>query len=388
MTSSTQNVKAYYKGQTIYKEGQQGSIAYMVKKGSVNIYRTVNGRKTIVDRLGKGEIFGEMGVLSDEPRTNSAEAAEYCDLMVITEQIFQTLLGRCPKTIQYLTKTFVKRLRKSADISPHKAHKNSFLSICRILEMAYTCHKGMKPAEAKKTPGYRDGIAVTAFAKQVKNILLVTQLEIDNTLDQLAALKIVEITKRTTGKAFSERYIAIKDMSNFFQVASNLHKELTKNSPLEAELEYIDIHDFSEAVEAETEILYKKMANMEIPESLFFFHKNSALNWAEDQDEDFFKKVKRKRKKISELEDLSDIIYVDNATCKAVFAKLGYYKLGVLLSVASEEAKKKITGNLAKKIAKIVQDEAEERGPADPAEAEDIADELIEMVKAAKGVKA
>ena len=44
------------------------------------------------------------------------------------------------------------------------------------------------------------------------------------------------------------------------------------------------------------------------------------------------------------------------------------------------------SGNLAKRIAKIVQDEAEARGPADPAEAEDVSDELIEMVKAAKGV--
>lgn len=387
MSSSTQNIKAYYKGQLIYKEGQQGTVAYMIKKGSVNIFRTVNGRKTIMDRLGKGEIFGEMGVLSGNPRATSAEAAEYCDLMVITEQIWQTLLGRCPKTIQHLTSTLVKRVRKSVNDTPQKAHKNTFLSICRILEMAYSCHTSMKPAEAKKVQGHKDGIAVTAFSKQVKNILLVNQLEIDNTLEQLAALKIIAITKHGSGKAFSERYIAINDMTNFFKVASNLHKELTKNSHLEVELEYIDIHDFSDAVEANSEILYKKMANMEVPESLFFFHRNSALTWAEEQDDDFFKRVKRKKKKISELEDVNDIIHVDNGTCKEVFSKLGYYKLGVLLSVAEEEACKKITSNLAKKIAKIVQDEAEQRGPADPVEAEDISDELIELVKAAKGVK-
>ncbi len=379
-------MKAYYKGQIIFKEGQQGTVAYMIKKGSVNIFRTVNGRKTVVDRLGKGEIFGEMGVLSGEPRSSSAEAAEYCDLMIVTEQIFQTLLARCPKTIQHLTNTFIKRLRKTADSMPHKAHRNSFLSICRILEMAYSCHVGMKPADAKKVPGYKDGIAVTTFAKQVKNILLVTQLEIDNTLQQLAALKIITVTKRSTGKAFTESFVTVNDVGTFFQVASNLHKELTKNNPLEAELEYIDIHDFSEAIEAQTEILYKKMANMEIPESLFFFHRNAALTWAGDQEEDFFKRVKRKKKNIAELEDVNDIIYVDNSTCKQVFAKLGYYKLGVLMSVAEEEAKAKIAGNLAKKIARIVQEEAEERGPADPIEAEDVSDELIELVKAAKGV--
>jgi CRP-like cAMP-binding protein len=385
-SKSTQNVKSFYKGQAIYKEGQKGTVAYMIQKGSVNIYRTVNGRKTVIDRLGKGEIFGEMGALSGRPRANSAEAAEYCDLMVLTEQIIQTLLSRCPKTIQHLTKILIKRLRKAADTTRQKTHKSSFLSICRILEMAYKCHASMKPAEAKKVIGHRQGLALTELSKQIKNILLVSQLEIDNTIDQLAALKIITITKHGSGKAFAERFIAVNDMETFFQVASNLHKELSKTSALEPELEYIDIHDFAEEIEAQTEILYKKMANMEVPETLFFFHRNSALAWADDQEEDFFKRVKRKKKKIAELEDLNDIVFVDNATCKEVFAKLGYYKLGVLLSVAQDEARQKILSNLAKKIAGIVQDEAEQRGPADPAEAEDVSDELIEMIKAAKGV--
>ncbi len=60
----------------------------------------------------------------------------------------------------------------------------------------------------------------------------------------------------------------------------------------------------------------------------------------------------------------------------------------MLLSVADEDARNKILGNLARKIAKIVEDEAATRGPADPVEAEDVSDELIEMVKAAKGVVA
>ena len=385
-TKNAQNIKSFYKGQSIYKEGQKGTVAYMIQKGSVNIYRTVDGKKVMVDRLGRGEIFGEMGPLSGSPRSSSAETAEYCDLLVLTEQVIQTLLSRCPKTIQHLTKIFIRRLRKAADSAPNKTHKSSFLSICRILEMTYTCHTSMKPAEAKKVPGHKQGIAASSFSKQVKNILLVSQLEIDNTLDQLMALKIITVTKHGSGKAFGERYIMVNDMSTFFQVASNLHKELSKSSALEPELEYLDIHDFADEVEAQGEVLYKKMANMEIPETLFFFHKNSALAWANDQEEDFFKRVKRKKKKIADLEDINDIIHVDNATCKEVFAKLGYYKLGVLLSVADEDAKQKILGNLAKKIAKIVQDEAEERGPADPAEAEDVSDELIEMVKMTKGV--
>lgn len=385
-TKNVQNIKSYFKGQSIYKEGQKGTVAYMIRKGSVTLYRSVGGKRVVVDKLNRGEIFGEMSVLSKTDRTESAEAAEYTDLMVLTEQLIQSMIERCPKTIQHLTKLLIKRVRKAGDVNPNQSHKNTFLSICRILEMTYRCHVSMAPAEAKRVSNHRMGLGLADFSKQVKNILLVSQLEIDNTLEQLAALKLVTLTTSGSGKAFAERYIKVNDMENFFQVAANLHKELTKSNVLEPELEYIDIHDLADEVDAQTDILYRKLANKEIPETLFFFHKSSILSWAGEQDEDFFKKVKRKKKKVADLEDLSDIVFVDNATLKDAFAKLGYYKLGVLLSAADEEASEKIMGNLSKKIAGIVQDEAKERGPAKQAEVDDVTDELIEMIKISKGV--
>lgn len=385
-TPTPQNIKSFYKGQTIYKEGQKGTVAYMIKKGTVNIYRTTEGRKTVIDRLSKGDIFGEMGPLNGSERAESAEAAEFCELMLLTEQVIQTLLGRCPKTMQHLTKILIRRLRSATDATP-KAHKSSFLSICRILEMAYRCHVSMKPADASKVTGHKHGIASSALSRQVKNILLVSQLEIDSTLDQLAGLKIITITKIGSGKSFSERYIAINDPDTFFDVAATLHKELSRTSALEPELEYIDIHDLAEVLEADAEILYKKIANKEVPESLFLFPRNQVLAWAQEQDEDFFKRVKRKRKKITDLEDVEDIVFVDNSTCKVVFEKLGYYKLGILTASAGEDARQKILGNLSKKIAAIVLEEAEALSPVNPVEAQDVSDELIEMVKAAKGVQ-
>lgn len=385
-TDKVQNVKSYFKGQTIYKEGQKGTVAFMIRKGSVNLYRTVNGKRVFVDTIRRGEIFGEMSVLSGTDRTESAEAAEYCDLMILTEQVIQNMLSRCPKTIQHLTRLLIKRVRKAGDVNPNRAHKNSFLSICRILDMAYRCHLNLKAAEAKRVPNHRLGLSVPEFSKQVKDILLVSQLEIDSTLGQLAAIKLITLTTQGAGKAFPERYITVNNMENFFEVASNLHRQLTKSNALEPELEYIDIHDFAGEVEAKPDVVYKKMANLEIPDTLFFFHRSSALNWAGEQEEDFFKRVKRRKKKIADLEDVDDIVFVDNATCKDVFAKLGYYKLGVLLSTAGEDARQKILGNLSKKIAAIVEDEAKDRGPVDPTEAEDVSDELIELVKVSKGV--
>ena len=77
MTSDISNVKSFNKGQAIYREGQPASTAYLIKKGSVNIFKTQNNKKRVLKRLKAGEIFGEMGALAGAPRTTGAEAAEY-----------------------------------------------------------------------------------------------------------------------------------------------------------------------------------------------------------------------------------------------------------------------------------------------------------------------
>lgn len=383
-TQSIRNVKTFHKGQVIYKEGQQASYAFMVRKGTVTLYRTSGNKKIVVDHVGKGEIFGEMGALTGSPRATTAEADEYCELMVLTEQIIQNLLDKCPKTIQHLTGILIERLRKNTRMNAVQNCNSFFLSICRVLEMAWRTHVNLPPADKKRIPNHKAGMSHVELSRQIKDILLVPQSEIDSTVDQLQRLKLITVTKGKGAKAFEDMFIAVNDAENFFQVAQNLHRELTKGGDA-PEMEYVDIFDFAEELGSDPKILYKKIANGELPESLFFFHKKNAMSWAEKKPEGFFKKVTRKRKNLEELEDVNDIVFVDNATLKQVFTQLGYYKLGVLMTLADEDSRKKIEANLAKKIARIVSEEAENRGPVDDMEADDIQDELIELIKSVKG---
>lgn len=380
-----QNIKTYHKGQVIFQEGQQGTYAYMIKKGSVTLYRTVDNRKVVLDRLGKGEIFGEMGALAEQARSASAEAAEYCELMVLTRQQVTGMLERSPKTVKHLVNLLLKRLRKANSAGGARTGTDTFLAICRILEMSWATHSNLPPAQAKRIPNHTMGLPVRELARTCKTVLLTTEAELQQVLEKLRTLKIIEINATGTGKAFADRYVRITSPETFLEVAGNLAKQLGPEAAC-SDLEFMDIFDFAEAVNASPEVIYKKMAAGEIPESLFLFHKANTMAWAEQQEEGFFRKVKRKRKKIEDLEDVNDIVFVDNATLKDVFAKLGYYKLGILMSVAEEDARKKIVSNLARKIAAIVQEEAENRENVDEAEAQDVQDELVSLVKAAKGV--
>lgn len=387
MKPQTPNIKTFYKGQLIFKEDHESNVAYMVRKGAVNIFRTMNKKKVILDRLGEGEIFGEMGILAGNRRTANAEADEFCELMVLSKPVLYNLLRQCPKTIQFLTKALIHRLEKTTQLIPDQVYESSFLSVCQLLDLYYSLHQRMPQEERQKTQNYDLGLNYNQVCKQIKSIILVSQLEIDTILKKLYNLKVIELTNlKSQRAAFPERYIKLRDPLTFQEVTQNLHKELQKTSfSLTTEMEYVDIFQFADEVDTTPEILYKKMSHGEIPESLFFLHKQRAGEWAEAQDPDFFRKVKKRKKPLDELEDIDDIVYVDNATLKQVFEKLGYYKLGILMTIAEDDAKKKIMVNLSRKIAQVVEKEAEGREVVDDSEAEDILDELFEQVRAVKG---
>ncbi|MGE4292079.1 MAG: Crp/Fnr family transcriptional regulator [Desulfovibrio sp.] len=390
MSTELSNVKSFYKGQAIYREGQPGSTAFLIKKGTVNIYRTQNNKKQILVRLGPGELFGEMGALAGAPRTDNAEAAEFAEIMILTQQFLKNLLSQCPKTIQRLLALTTRRLREAdARVSgtPAPGHGNTFLSICRLLEMADRNHAQTPAAEAKKDQHHGLGLRRSEFLRICKEILLVSQLEIDRVLEQLANLKIIELNSRQMDKAFAEKFIRLADPKTFLQVAANLQRELRDREADICALEYFDIHDLAKEVESTPEILYKKISQGEFPESLFFFDQKNTLAWAQGKGPDFFRSVKRRKKRLEELEDVNDVVHVDKNTLKDVLAKLGYYKIGVLLAVAGDEARERILGVLAKKIAKIVEEEASNRPEPDEGEAWDVQEELIGMIKGSKGAQ-
>lgn len=386
MPPSSQNTKSFFKGQEIFKVGQESSVAYMIKKGAVNIFKVVNNEKIILARLGEGEIFGEMGVIGGGCRSASAEAAEYCDLVILTDHMVMKLMNQCPKTIQYMIRLLSKRLARTNDMVQAKGHRSDFISICRILDLCFRNHLNMPREQAKKERNYDLGLDLNKLCKTIRSIILVSQSEIDAVLAKLKSLRIVDIKDLRAGKAFPEKYIQIADPDTFVEVTNNLYKELKKSSGYSSsELQVVDIYEIATMLETEPNVLYKKMAQEDFPESMFMFDRQKVLEWASSKEPGYFSKVIKKKKGLNELEDIDDIVFVDNATLKQVFNKLGYHKLGLLMSLAEDEARKKILANLAKKIAKIVQDEVAGKEHIDHAEAEDTVAEMFEMVREIKG---
>ena len=83
---------------------------------------------------------------------------------------------------------------------------------------------------------------------------------------------------------------------------------------------------------------------------------------------------------------IAPIVGVDNATLQETFSALGFHKVAVALAAAGEAAREKILKNLSKKIAAVVREEAAALGDPDEDEVADVEKELLDRIKAIKGL--
>lgn len=78
-------------GERIIRTGERGQAAYFIESGAVEV--TVAGQ---VFRLGAGDYFGEMALLTGRRRSADVTAVDYCRLMVLSQRDLRSLLPRYP----------------------------------------------------------------------------------------------------------------------------------------------------------------------------------------------------------------------------------------------------------------------------------------------------
>jgi len=120
-------VKHFADKQLVFKEGASADGAYLVKSGKVRIFRERDGHETGLGTIGTGEMFGEMGLVDDRPRSASAAAVGDVDLEFIdkrelkshcSDELIWTLLHDMGKRLREMDDAFQKlETEKSAQRS-------------------------------------------------------------------------------------------------------------------------------------------------------------------------------------------------------------------------------------------------------------------------------
>ncbi len=88
----------YAAGETVFGEGTRSQALFTVLEGSVAIEReSEGGARTEVTRVGRGEVFGEMALIEQLPRSASARALEECRLLVLEPASFDDFVRKHPE---------------------------------------------------------------------------------------------------------------------------------------------------------------------------------------------------------------------------------------------------------------------------------------------------
>jgi CPA2 family monovalent cation:H+ antiporter-2 len=79
-------------GERLIRAGDEADDVFFISSGQVEV--SISGRKI---RLGPGDLFGEMALLSGAPRTADVTAIDYCQLLTLGRADFQQFVGNHPE---------------------------------------------------------------------------------------------------------------------------------------------------------------------------------------------------------------------------------------------------------------------------------------------------
>jgi small-conductance mechanosensitive channel len=100
----------YARGEVVCRQGEPGSTFYIVRSGSIGVrVRGDGGAEAEVAQIRAGGYFGEMSLLTGEPRSSTCAALEDSDLVCLDRETFSVLLSENPSVAQKLSQVLASR---------------------------------------------------------------------------------------------------------------------------------------------------------------------------------------------------------------------------------------------------------------------------------------
>lgn len=105
---------AFKKGEIIFEEGSISDSVYIIEEGEVEISHLKNdGTAHLLGILKSNDIFGEMGLIDDMPRSATAKALTDCTISIINKTKFDTLIKEQPELLKPILMILSQRLRET-----------------------------------------------------------------------------------------------------------------------------------------------------------------------------------------------------------------------------------------------------------------------------------
>ena len=104
-------VRKFDSGETVCEEGSASDTMFFIRNGSVGVSK----QGVSLARLKAGDYFGEMSLITGDPRNATVTTLEPSELLEVSAPVFHVIIQRSPQAMGHLLATFDARLRRHND---------------------------------------------------------------------------------------------------------------------------------------------------------------------------------------------------------------------------------------------------------------------------------
>lgn len=102
--------RMYNTGEILFLEGEPGHELFILQAGRVKIVRMVGGQEVLLNIMKVGDIFGEMALIDNQPRSASAIALDQVDVLAISKKNFESMVRTQPQLMSRIITILSERI--------------------------------------------------------------------------------------------------------------------------------------------------------------------------------------------------------------------------------------------------------------------------------------
>ncbi len=121
--------ETYRKNDIICRQESPGDSMYVIRSGIVSVFKEIDGKEVYISDLKRGDFFGEISLLTNEPRNETIRVSLDTTVYCLTRENFETLIKNNKSIGLYLSRYYARQMVLKDKNQPGKKHTPVFYAV-------------------------------------------------------------------------------------------------------------------------------------------------------------------------------------------------------------------------------------------------------------------
>jgi CRP/FNR family transcriptional regulator, cyclic AMP receptor protein len=140
--------RRYEAGEIVFREGDEGDTCYVVRSGVARAIREhPDGRSITLSHFNAGDIFGELAMFDDQPRSATVDVIEETEVIAIPGRDVQRLMSEHPEIAVKLIGALAHRLRATNERLARQSFQTVQSRVAAVLAQMVAAARDGNPGE-------------------------------------------------------------------------------------------------------------------------------------------------------------------------------------------------------------------------------------------------